>query len=116
MIPHHVLLVRLAALHTPDLITTLHADTERQHLEVAEQGISCEWDDGPYTLADAERLAREWAARQAQALGIDTSLEDCEVVLSEQYNVVDGWATVGKVFDVRLERRCGLIEAWKQIQ
>ena len=102
-----------AAVARTTFTTTLHVDTERRHLEVAEQGVSREWDEGPYTLADAEDLAREWAGQQAQALGIDPSLEDCEVVLSEQYNVVDGWATVGKIFDVRLERRCGLIAAWK---
>lgn len=105
-----------AAVARTTFTTTLHVDTERRHVQVAEQGISQDWDDGPYTLADAEDLARKWAARQAQTLGIGASLEDCEVVLSEQYNVVDGWATVGKVFDVRLERRCGLIEAWKQTQ
>ncbi len=105
-----------AAVARTTFTTTLHIDTERRHLEVAEQGISREWDDGPYTLADAEDLAQEWAARQAQILGIEPSLDDCEIVLSEQYNIVDGWATVGKVFDVRLERRCGLIEEWKPTQ
>jgi len=102
-----------AAVARTTFTTTLHLDTERHRLEVAEQGISQELDKGSYTLADAKSLAREWAARHARTLGIDDSLADCKVVLAEQYNIVDGWSTVGKILDVRLERRCGLIDAWK---
>jgi hypothetical protein len=30
-------------------------------------------------------------------------------VLAEQFNVVEGWHTTAQIFDVRLERRCGLV-------
>jgi N-methylhydantoinase A len=67
---------------------------------------------GDYTLGEAQRIAREWAERRGKALGIADPLADCEVVLAEQFNVVDGWHTVGRIFDVRLERRCGLVAEW----
>jgi hypothetical protein len=49
--------------------------------------------------------------RRGRALGVADPLADCEEVLAEQFNIVEDWSTVGSIFDVRLERRCGLIAA-----
>jgi N-methylhydantoinase A len=101
-----------AALARTTYTTSLHIDTERGRFEVAEEGITVDLPGGDYTLGEAQRIAREWAERRGKALGIADPLADCEVVLAEQFNVVDGWHTVGRIFDVRLERRCGLVAEW----
>lgn len=101
-----------AALARTTYTTSLHVDTERRRFEVAEEGVSGEWDAADHTLDEAVRFAREWAERRGRALGLVDPLADNEVVLAEQFNVVEGWSTVGRIFDVRLERRCGLVEEW----
>ena len=103
-----------AALARPTFTTTVHMDTERHHLEIAEGGITENLPKAKYSLRDAQQIAREWAERRGLSLGIADPLADCETVLAEQFNVVDGWHTVGRIFDVCLERRCGLIDEWKQ--
>jgi N-methylhydantoinase A len=103
-----------AALARTTYTTSLRIDTERRRFEVAEEGISRDLPGGHYTLQEAQQMARQWAERRGRALGIADPLSDCEIVLAEQFNVVDGWHTVGRIFDVRLERRCGLVEEWKR--
>ena len=103
-----------AALARPTFTTTLHMDTERRRLEIAEEGIAENLPEAEYSLRDAQQIARQWAERRGRALGIADPLGDCETVLAEQFNVVDGWRTVGRIFDVCLERRCGLIDEWKR--
>lgn len=101
-----------AAVARTTYTTTLHMDTEQGRFEVAEEGVSEPLPPGRYTLDDARRMAREWMARRGEALGVADPLADSEVVLAEQFNVVEGWQTVGRIFDVRLERRCGLVDEW----
>jgi N-methylhydantoinase A/oxoprolinase/acetone carboxylase beta subunit len=101
-----------AALARTTFAVTVHVDTERQRLDVAEEGVSVPLPPGRYGLRDVRRIAREWAVRRGEALGIADPLSDCEEVLAEQYNVVDGWSTIGRIFDLRLERRCGLVKEW----
>jgi len=101
-----------AALARTTYTTSLHVDTEQRRLEIAEEAISQALPPGRFTLDDTQRIAREWMARRGEALGIPHPLEDCEMVLAEQFNVVEGWRTAGRIFDVRLERRCGLVDEW----
>ncbi len=103
-----------AAVARTTYTTTLHIDTEHNRLEIAEEGISEELPRGSYSLADAKRIAREWMARRGAALGLADPLADCEEVLAEQFNVVEGWFTKGRIFDVQLARGCGLVEEWKR--
>jgi len=108
-----------AAVARTTLTTTLHFDTERDQFEIVEEGISERLTDKPglapggCSMADAQHLAREWMVRRGKALGVPDPLADCEVVLAEQFNVIDGWRTTGRIFDVCLERRCGLVDEWK---
>jgi N-methylhydantoinase A len=101
-----------AAVARTTYTTSLHVDTEQHRFEIAEEGISQSLPSGRFTLDDAQRMAREWMARRGEALGIPHPLEDCETVLAEQFNVVEDWHTVGRIFDVRLERCCGLVDEW----
>jgi len=103
-----------AALARTTYTTTLHVDTARRRAEIAEEGAVERLPGGRYTLDDARELAREWMVRRGQERGVADPLADCEEVLAEQFNVVQGWQTVGRIMDVRLERRCGLVEGWRE--
>ncbi len=100
-----------AALARTTFTTTVHVDTGRHHFEVVEEGIVGTLPLARFTLEDARRMAREWMVRRGRALGVADPLADCEEVLAEQFNIVEDWSTVGSIFDVRLERRCGLVGA-----
>jgi N-methylhydantoinase A/oxoprolinase/acetone carboxylase beta subunit len=91
---------------------TLHVDTERDFFEVAEVGVTRRLNGALPDLREARAMARRWMARRGEALGIEAPLEDVVEVLAEQFNVVEGWQTVGRIFDVVLERPAGLVEGW----
>lgn len=103
-----------AAVARTTYTTTLHVDTEQRSLEVLEAGRTEPLPAGRYTLEDVRELARSWMARRGEALGIEAPLADAVEVLAEQFNVVEGWRTVGRIFDVRWERPAGLVEAWRE--
>jgi N-methylhydantoinase A/oxoprolinase/acetone carboxylase beta subunit len=114
MIPPHAAVANAlgAALARTTYTTTVHVDTQHRRFEVVEEGVVDTIPSTRFTLEDARRLAREWMVRRGQALGVTAPLTDCEEVLAEQFNIVEGWSTVGSILDVRLERRCGLVEAF----
>jgi N-methylhydantoinase A/oxoprolinase/acetone carboxylase beta subunit len=103
-----------AALARTTYTTTLHVDTQRRQVEVAEEGLVEPLSARRYSLDDARRLAREWMSRRGEGLGIVDPLMGCREVLAEQFNVVQGWTTVGRIIDVRLERSCGLVGSWER--
>lgn len=105
-----------AAVARATYTTTLHVDTERRRVDILEAGQSEPLPPGRFTLEDARALARQWMARRGEALGIAQPLSEAEEVLAEQFNVVDGWTTVGRIFDVQWERRCGLVAAWGETE
>jgi N-methylhydantoinase A/oxoprolinase/acetone carboxylase beta subunit len=98
-----------AAVARTTYTTTVHIDTGQRRLEVAEAGYVAPLPSGRYTLDRARALAREWMVRRGERLGIADPLADVVEVLAEQFNVVEGWHTTAQIFDVRLERRCGLV-------
>ncbi len=116
LIPPHASVANAlgAAVARTTYTTTLHVDTEQRILEVVEAGFTDSLPPGRYTLDAVRELAREWMARQGRALGVAEPLEDVVEVLAEQFNVVEGWRTVGKIFDVRLERACGVVATWER--
>jgi N-methylhydantoinase A len=109
-----------AAVARPTLTLNLHIDTEQKIYSVAEEGeiISLNVTGiGNYNrmgLDEAETLAAKLLRKRAEMFGISEYAREAEIVNSEVFNVVSGWSTVGRLFDVEMQIPAGLIPEWKR--
>jgi hypothetical protein len=109
-----------AAIARPTLTLNLHIDTEQKAYSIAEEGEIVSLDATGISsfdkmrLSEAEALATELLRRRAESFGISEYADEAEIVSSEVFNVVSGWHTVGKLFDVDMQIPTGLISEWKR--
>jgi N-methylhydantoinase A/oxoprolinase/acetone carboxylase beta subunit len=109
-----------AAVARPTLTLNLRIDTEQKVYSVAEEGeivslIST--DIGNFNRMrseEAEALATKLLVDRAKKFGISEYADEAEVVGSEVFNVVQGWTTVGRLFDVSMQIPAGLITEWNR--
>jgi hypothetical protein len=63
--------------------------------------------------------ALELARRNLRQLALDRHMEDyadeAEVFLQEQFNVIRGWSTSGKIFDIGVQIAPGLIKEYQGV-
>lgn len=95
-----------AALARPTLEITLRADTAQGYYTVAELGLRAALDDRRLSLADAETLAARHLADRASQAGI--AARDVETVFAEEFSLVRGFATTGKIISCRLQIKPGV--------
>jgi len=103
-----------AAVARPTLTLNLHIDTEKGEYDVAEEGLTGRVSDRKMSSEEAEKLARRLLAERAARLGIGEYAGEAEVTYSEVFNMIRGWSTVGRLFDLRLEILAGLLPAWRR--
>lgn len=109
-----------AAIARPTLTLNLHIDTEQKVYSVAEEGeiVSLNTTNignlNKIRLDDAESLASELLRKRAKDFGIAEYAGEAEIVNSEVFNVVNGWYTSGRLFDVNMQIPAGLIPEWKR--
>jgi N-methylhydantoinase A len=109
-----------AAVARPTLTLNLHIDTEQKVYSVAEEGKIVSLDVvgiGNFNkmgLSEAEAFATKLLRKRAESFGVSDYACEAEIVDSEVFNVVSGWYTVGKLFDVDMQIPAGLISEWKR--
>ncbi len=109
-----------AAVARPTLTLNLHIDTERKEYSVAEDGDVVKLHTtgikniNKMRSEDAEALAAELLRKRAEHFGISEYAGEAETTRSEVFNMIRGWATVGKLFDVSMQIPAGLIPEWKR--
>lgn len=109
-----------AAVARPTLTLNLHIDTEQKIYSIAEEGEVASLDAigiGKFnktSLKDAEALAAKLLRKRAESFGISEYTDEAEIVNSEVFNVVSGWNTVGRLFDIDMQIPAGLIPEWKR--
>ncbi|AKB81389.1 N-methylhydantoinase (ATP-hydrolyzing) [Methanosarcina barkeri 3] len=109
-----------AAVARPTLTLNLHIDTEQKMYSVAEEGEIVSLSTTKFgnlnkvRLDEAETLASELLRKRAEDFGISEYADEAEIVNSEVFNVVNGWYTSGKLFDVSMQIPAGLIPEWKR--
>lgn len=109
-----------AAVARPTLTLNLHIDTEQKVYSVAEEGgiVSLNATNignlNKIRLDEAEALAAKLLKKRAENFGISEYAGEAEIVNSEVFNVVNGWHTSGRLFDVDMQIPAGLIPEWKR--
>lgn len=108
-----------AAVARPTLTLNLHVDTERKEYSVAEKGEIVKLhrtgikNINNMRSGEAEALAAKLLQARAESFGISEYAGEAELIRSEVFNMVRGWATVGRLFDVSMQIPAGLIPEWK---
>lgn len=101
-----------AALAQPTFSATLRADTTQKQYTLAETGQQLGWPYGRGTLEQAKELAWQRFRQVAEEFGM--SPECGEVTREEVFNVVNGWSTEGKIIEVAVERKAGVLNHVKE--
>ncbi|MDD3246041.1 MAG: hydantoinase/oxoprolinase family protein [Methanosarcina sp.] len=109
-----------AAVARPTLTLNLRIDTQQKVYSVAEEGEIVNLnstDIGNFNKMrskEAEALAAKLLRERAKRFGISEYADEAEIANSEVFNVVDGWLTAGRLFDVSMQIPAGLIPEWKR--
>lgn len=96
-----------AAVARPTLEVTFRADTEQGYYTVTEMGLRKPLPTGRTDTAELRTLARQHLEERAQQAGIDVG--QIEQVYEENFNVVRGFQTVGKIITSRLQIMPGVL-------
>jgi len=104
-----------AAVARPTLSILLHADTQRQSYYLNLEGISGKFNPA-WQLKEAKELALKQLHEIAVKRGIGRYADRYEFFLEEQFNMIRGWSTVGKLFDVGVQITPGIIDEFKGVQ
>ncbi|NPV26033.1 MAG: hydantoinase/oxoprolinase family protein [Firmicutes bacterium] len=103
-----------AAVARPTLSISLRVDTERERYSVAETGQEEKLPNAKrFFIEEANELGRQLLRERAAALGITEYADEMEIIHSEVFNMVRGWHTVGRLFDVTVQIAPGLIANWQ---
>ncbi len=109
-----------AAVARPTLGLSLRIDTEQKTYSIAEEGKIANLNAADLSnfnkmgLDKAEILASKLLNERAEKFGISDYAKEAEIVNSEVFNVINGWYTVGRLFDVEMQIPAGLIPQWKR--
>ncbi len=103
-----------AAVSRPTFSLQLHADTRQQRYQLNSGGLGGEFKADRLTEAKALALAglQEIAAKR----GLGQYADRYEYFLEEQFNMVSGWSTTGKLFDVGIQIAPGVIDEFEGVQ
>ncbi|MBP2639557.1 MAG: apc3 [Firmicutes bacterium] len=98
-----------AAVARPTTEVTLRADTSQGIYTVAELGLRQKLTKRSLTPTDVRDLARQHLRERAVQSGIN--FETAEVVYEEEFNLVRGFSTIGKILTCRLQVKPGVLRA-----
>lgn len=102
-----------ACVSRPTLSLLLHADSEQQVYHLSSEGINGAFKANQ--LKEAKALALDWLKQIAEKRGLGQYADRYEYFLEEQFNMVRGWSTTGKIFDVGVQIAPGVIDEFKGV-
>ncbi|MFZ5633767.1 MAG: hydantoinase/oxoprolinase family protein [Bacillota bacterium] len=98
-----------AAVARPTLQVSLRADTERGTYSIQEEGFQGAIEEYPFNDDKALDLAKKWLWKRAEKYGMKNDLGEVEVIRKEVFNMVRDWVTSGKLIDVAVQTRRGIL-------
>jgi N-methylhydantoinase A len=102
-----------AALARVTLRLNFHFDTERNYYFIEETGLQEVLPGQLPSLDSAEKFSLSFLKQEGERLGIG-ALEEPELVYSEMFNMVRGWRTTGRLYDVCVQFPPGIQENWAE--
>lgn len=106
-----------ACIARPTISLNLHVDTEKQLYAIDQQGIVDHIEmKSSFQLEDAKSLARTSLVEIAKNMGIQRYVSQLEFFKEEQFNMIRGWSTVGKIFEIGIQIKPGLIEEYRGVE
>lgn len=106
-----------ACVARPTLALKLHADTQNGYFTIDQDGIRGKLPSGSsMQMKDACELARQQLTSLARARGMEDYAEEAQIYLEEQFNVIRGWSTSGKIFDVGIQIAPGFIKDYQGVK
>jgi N-methylhydantoinase A/oxoprolinase/acetone carboxylase beta subunit len=104
-----------AAAATPTTYITLRADTAEGFYIAPELSIKNPLNKGGFTTKDAWALAEKHLRERAASLGIDEEAAgETERIYEEEFNVIRGFHTMGKIITCKLQIRPGILTTVKE--
>jgi N-methylhydantoinase A len=106
-----------AAAVRPTLSVELHIDTQKQTAMVDPGGINVPIKNAHrYQLTDAKNLALEYLKEFGKENDVEPQDLEPEFYTEEQFNVIRGWDTVGKLFEIGVQVKPGFIKSFKGVR
>lgn len=96
-----------AAVARPTIAVTVRADTAQGWYTVTEEGLREKLPRGRMDATALRQLAEQYLARRAEHAGIDAYAS--EVIYQEEFNVVRGFHTTGKIMTCQLQVKPGVL-------
>lgn len=96
-----------AAIARPTIDITLRADTAQGYYTVAELAVKQNIANRRINLTDAYQIAVKYLQERAGQVGIDAS--DIELVHQEEFNLVRGFNSIGKIISSRVQIKPGVL-------
>lgn len=97
-----------AAVARPTMQLSLRADTEHGYYIVQEDGFRGKIDRPSFNEQKAVELAKEKLIAKAAGYGLKVQPEDIEITYQEVFNMVRGWDTVGRLYDLTVQTSRGI--------
>lgn len=115
LVPEHAAVANAigTALARVNLRLSFHFDTERNFYFIEETGVQERLHEPPHSLKEAEEFCFEKLREEGARLGISPE-QELELVYSEVFNMVRGWRTTGRLYDVCVQFPTGINEEWSR--
>ncbi len=105
-----------ACVARPTLALQVHIDTQNKVFTIDQDGLRGSLPAGrSFQMRDAQELAKHHLLELAKARGMEHYATQAEYFLEEQFNVIRGWDTVGKIYDLGIQISPGLIDAYQGV-
>ncbi len=105
-----------ACVARPTLALKMHIDTQNGYWVLDQEGRRGTVATGrDMQMKEALELARSQLALLASDRSMKDYADDAEIFLQEQFNVIRGWSTSGKIFDVGVQIAPGLIKEYQGV-
>lgn len=97
-----------AALAKPTLQINLRADTEQGYYIIQEEGRQEKINDRQFNEKKALEMAKNSLMKRALKYGLELVADEIEVIHQEVFNMVRGWDTTGRLYDITVQTPRGI--------